>query len=284
MPIEKMDFHGDWSPGAKRKWGFRDRDAKLLSSEKARGKICRMWRKIPQKINLCFVRTPESYKTGRRTSPQGKQVDFDWVKENLNIDITPDEETITMIYAGNDDMAMSGWILAHRMAHAIRGTYEFAMFNNELTEAMRDVLQHVYRRDTRRTSSYIGNQFALGPSGEDEPMYTALARAMGTMRSARDKTLIRPAEFAFEVVAQYLIQGKEFIPSILRNFSLAFNDLPSQLSWGRKAWGQPTNYLNADPDEKEEWNDHIKENLPGVLEYYLSELFTSLEGKIFFMQ
>lgn len=277
MPIEKMDFHGDWSPTAKRNYGFKNRDARLLSSEKAQTKICRMWRNTAEKINLCFVRTPQSYNTRQRF--RSGEVDSEWVKTNLGIDITPDEDTIHMIYAGNDDQTMTGWILAHRMAHAFLGTNEFAAFNYELMKALQDTLDKVYRHKTRLTA--IGDDpNTLNTMPEHEKVYTALARALGTMRSAREKKLLSTREFTYELIAQYLINGKEMPNNLMRNYSIQFNNLPQALKW-RSGYNHMSR--GADREEHEDADYQFQEVLPGILEYYIGEMFNSFKGRIFFM-
>jgi len=281
MPIGKMDFVGDWTPDAKRQYGYKPRDAKLLTNPRAQEKICRVWKQLPQTIHMCFVRTKDAYK-----KMNAGEVSETWVQGNLGLDIQADEDAITVLYTGNTDKTMTGWMLAHRMAHAFSRTSEFTRFTNEVLLAMQEILEDVYgisnklynSRGDRGDNSY-------SYKSEFEPQYTALSRAMGTMRSARDKSLIRPQEFFYEIVAQYVTQGKErFADYSLKNGSLKFNKLPSVLTWGRKAWGKPINSRYAhNAEAREEIDAQLESTLPDTLEYYLDEMFTSFLGRIFVM-
>lgn len=274
MPINKMDFIGDWNPEAKRKYGFDKIDAGLLSSEKARIKICHMWRNVPQKINICFVRSKDAYKYR-----EIGEVSLDWVKENLKLDdYTPDSEAINVLYTNNfgtEKIPMTGWAIAHRLSHALRRTEAFIYYQDQLFREMREVIQTAYGRRMSLSPDSSGRYNSI-KNPDDEKFMRSFAHSIGTMKSAREKKLVNFYEFFHELLAQYITQGKEFNNSLLRNDSIKFNNLPRELTWSK-------NRIRANPNEVEGLDEFLQTTLPGLIEYYLDNVLDSAVGKILVM-
>ena len=80
-------------------------------------------------------------------------------------------------------------------------------------------------------------------------------------------------EFLYEIFAQYLGTGK-----------VTFNPLPANLAYGRKAWGNPTKYMNIKPEYKEETDRHqIADQLAYDMELMFNDVMSQMVGKILVM-
>lgn len=293
MPIDRMDFIGDWSPTAKRKWNFSTTNTKLLNNEKARDKICHMWRKLPQKINMCFVRTKEASKF-----QEVGEVTKSWLEQNLKIDTSDiDPEAITVFYTGNNGEPLTGWMLGHRLGHALKNTNIFIYFQNEMVRELSSIVKNVFGKKLdwhtintgtnpvgNNNKSHYERKAFFGSKDQTTSIVMSLLQNIGTMRSARKKDINSPYEFFYELLAQYITQGKEFQPSLIRNNSIKFNDIPAQLAWGKKAWGNPTNSLYANNSEElKSANEYLQRIFPETIEYYLDQVLDQAVGKMFVM-
>ena len=77
----------------------------------------------------------------------------------------------------------------------------------------------------------------------------------------------------YELFAQYLGTGK-----------VTLNPLPTNLGYGKQAWGTPSKYLNIKPEFRDE-NDRADATaiLARDMEYMFDDVLSSSVGKIFVM-
>ena len=286
MPIGKFNLVGDWGEDDPRRY-WDKKSIGILTSEKAVRKIKRQWNNTKQTFDMHFVRLPKLWKQ----SELG-EVDAEWVKENIvdekgdEIQVNPDN--VTIIYVsniGDQKVPMSGWVLGHRLGHAIKNTQDFQHFQHELHRFMSDVLKDIYNYRVGWThsrgdfpsimpgSQQGSNYGGSGPNANE--ILTAFAHSLGTMRSARQQNISRIYEFGYELIGQQIISGE-----------ITFNpDLADQLtqkgSWGRQSTLARSNIQGKEVDKKE-MSEYLQ-STADALTYYADDLLNSLEGRIFVM-
>jgi hypothetical protein len=266
MPITQFQLKGQWGPDAKRKYGYNNQDTGILENPKATQKIHKSWSNSKNDFEFYFLR---SFKASKHREEGEKSTQ--WVKENLELDIQPNPEAITVIFTQNtgaEKIPMTAWAIAHRLGHAIKNDKTFEIhFKNEVQRDFREILKNVYKV----------NPFSENPNSLDfnEKGLRALAYAVGTMKSARERKLVRFYEFIYELTAQYIITGK-----------IKLNPLPQSLMLqSRMAWGRPNNTytsVKVSSEELQEWNEML-EGHAQKYEYYLDTIFEGLVGKLFVM-
>jgi len=262
MPITQFQLKGHWEPEAKRKYGYSLQDIGILTNPKAIQKIHKSWSNSKNDFEFYFLR---SFKASKHVEVGQKSPE--WVKENLEVDIQPNPEAITVIFTqntGTEKIHMTAWAIAHRLGHAIRRVKEFEIyFAKELEKDFLQILRNVYQRNN--SHDYRTNEKDL----------RALAYAVGTMKSARERKLVNFYEFIYELMAQYIITGK-----------IKLNSLPKSLILqSRMAWGRPNNMTTSSKisdEELQEWNEMLDGHAQKY-EYYLDTIFDGLVGKIFVM-
>ena len=258
MPIAQFQLKGKWGPDAKSKYGYSPKDTGILENPKAVQKIHKSWSNSKNDFEFYFLR---SFKASKHV--EVGEVTPEWVKDNLETDILPNAEAITIIFTNNtgtEKIPMTAWAIAHRLGHAIRRNKEFEMyFLKEIEKDFIQILGSVYQRK----------------GGEFKQDLRAVAHAVGTMKSARERKLVNFYEFPYELMAQYIITGK-----------IRFNPLPKLLVLQtRMAWGRPNNTTTTakvSDEELQEWNDML-DGHSQKYEYYLDTIFDGLVGKMFVM-
>lgn len=264
MPISKFQLTGQWEPGAKRAYGYNKQDIGILTNNAAVDKIHRLWSNSKNEFDFYFMRSNKA-----RKQVEVGEVTPEWVKENLDIDIQPREDAITIIFTqntGSEKIPMTAWTIAHRLGHAIRRNKQFeAYFSNEILKDFRELLKEIYKIEKRK-SFY---------EQDDEKELRALAHAVGSMRSARTGNLRNFYEFIYELVAEWIITGR-----------IKFKPIPRSLVLRKRmAWGNPANDTRnsrLDNMEHEEWNEMLQ-GYADKYEHYLDSIFSSIEGKMFVM-
>ena len=126
MPITQFQLKGSWDPEAKRKYGYSPQDIGILTNQKAVQKIHKSWSNSKNDFEFYFLR---SFKASKHI--EVGQVTPEWVKENLEVEIEPNPENITVIFTqntGTEKIHMTAWALAHRLGHAIRKVKEFEIY------------------------------------------------------------------------------------------------------------------------------------------------------------
>lgn len=271
MPISKFQLMGQWGPDAKRAYGYSKQDVGILQNPRAVEKIHKSWSNTKQNFDFYFLRS-----NAARKHVEVGEVSPGWVKDKLGIDIEPNPESITVIFTqntGDEKIPMTAWTIAHRLGHAIRRNSQFQQYlQEELTKDFRELLLQIYgiQRQPQYPPSYFGSNLS-----DDSKQLRALAHAVGTMRSARQNNLRNFGEFSYELVAQWIITGK-----------IKFNPLPKSLILrNRMAWGRPapdTRRSRVSEADYIDWNESLQ-TYASKYEYYLDQVFSGLEGRIFVM-
>lgn len=186
--------------------GFRDDDRKLLTNPRAVEKITKQWENTPFDFDIYMVNLP------RVNKPEIKEkgeVNMEYVRNTLKLspEEIPDNDgsRITVIFVGNsgaEKVPMTGWMIAHRFAHSISRDFskssEFSYFTRELTSHLGNIIHQIYNYD-------IGNSLKYYDNNKLDAKH--FFNAIGTMASARNKKIVRPYEFTYELIAQWLLTG-----------------------------------------------------------------------------
>ena len=271
MAIRQFKTVGDWT----RRSSFGDIDRKILTSPRGVEKIKRQWEKTPFDFDMYLVNDPRVNKSQFR---EVGLVDMSFVRDNMKLTADeipdPDGNTITIIYTSNtgaERYMSSGWILAHRLGHAFargRGTpaEKWQEFINNLRKRVADVLKEVYGIDVYgKTYDFQGN------AGRDK-ILKYVAQQLGTMKSARENKMRSWYEFAYELLAQYLITG-----------NIKFNPLPRSIITGIAGWGHKQTRYSKDEEAREAINTEELESIALEIEADLETILGSAIGKVFVM-
>jgi hypothetical protein len=186
----------------------------------------------------------------------------------------PDENTITIIYTSNtgaERYMASGWILAHRLGHAFargRGipAEKWQEFINYLRKRIADVLKEVYGIDVySKLYDFKGNS-------ERDKILKYVAQQLGTMKSARDNKMRSWYEFAYELLAQYLLTGK-----------IKFNELPQNIVTGIAGWSRKQTRYSKDEEARTAFNKEKLASIASAIENDLDIILGFAVGKVFVM-
>ena len=189
------------------------------------------------------------------------------------------DDAITVVYVGNkgdSKKMLTPWVMAHRLGHAIQaGVRSKGLGRKDPDHPWTRGEDHFFKAVNSMLEEHYGKRGTMGGDLKYEltPEYNALFNAMGTQRSSRSNEIRRPYEFLYEIFAQYLGTGK-----------VTFNPLPANLAYGRKAWGNPTKYMNIKPEYKEETDRHqIADQLAYDMELMFNDVMSQMVGKILVM-
>jgi len=271
MAIRQFKTVGDWG----RRSSFGDVDRKILTSPRGVEKIKRQWEKTPFDFDMYLVNDPRVNKSQFR---EVGLVDMSFVRDNMKLTADeipdPDGNTITIIYTSNtgaERYMSSGWILAHRLGHALargRGfpAEKWQEFIKDLRKRIADILKEVYGIDVYgKTYDFQGN------AGRDK-ILKYVAQQLGTMKSARDNKMRNWYEFAYELLAQYLLTGK-----------IKFNALPRSIITGIGGWGHKQTRYSKDEEAREAINTSELESIVLEIEGDLEIILGASIGKVFVM-
>ena len=271
MAIRQFKTVGDWG----RRSSFGDVDRKILTSPRGVEKIKRQWEKTPFDFDMYLVNDPRVNKSQFR---EVGLVDMSFVRDKMKLTADeipdPDGNTITIIYTSNtgaERYMSSGWILAHRLGHALargRGfpAEKWQEFIKDLRKRIADILKEVYGIDVYgKTYDFQGN------AGRDK-ILKYVAQQLGTMKSARDNKMRNWYEFAYELLAQYLLTGK-----------ITFNPLPQSIITGIAGWGRKQTRYSRDEEAREAINAEELESIALEIEGDLETILGASIGKVFVM-
>ena len=271
MPITDFQLMGKWGPKDLPR-GYTKQDIGILTNPKAVEKIHKQWSNTKQNFDLYFLRSPKAHK-----HLQVGLVTPDWVKQNLQVDIKPNPNNVTVIFTqnkGDQKIPMTGWAIAHRLGHALirDRTVGLGFANGPIGRFFSRVQQDFDRMTQQLFPNSRPDVYGRYDKNQIKPVH--LAYAVGTMKSARDRNLTRFGEFTFELFAQYLLTGK-----------IKFNPLPrSIIRRNHMAWGRSAPQTNWAQDETAFYKVHTKlQNLPAEYEYELDEALDGLEGQMLVM-
>ena len=276
MAIQQFKTVGDWE----RRSSFGDIDRRLLTSPKGVEKIRQQWENTPYNFDMYLVNDPRVNKSRFR---EVGLVNMDFVRDEMGITPEeipdPDGNTITIIYTSNtgaERYMASGWILAHRLGHAIaRGNDYIAKMWGEFIDRLRrrvaSILDRVYNIDTHPRRFDFSGRFDSEGERKREKILKYVAQQLGTMKSARENKMRSWYEFAYELLAQYLLTG-----------SIKFNPLPKQLLLGYGPYGRKQTRHVRDEQLLEQINGDL-EDLAITIQSELEELLDAAVGSVFVM-
>jgi hypothetical protein len=272
-PLQSYDTIGDFDkPGP-----FRGPDKKLVPHPTNILKTQRFLEQTPYDFRLFFSNIPGTGKYsehGPMDANQLKQIFGDQADQIIN----GSDDAITVVFVGNKGDAkvpLTPWIIAHRFGHAIQA----GVRENRQWSAWGEAENHFFSQVNQMLEEYYGKiaQRGYGTSAPMKtdltPEYNALFNAIGTQRSSRSSEIKRPYEFLYELFAQYLGTGK-----------ITLNPLPTNLGYGKKAWGTPSKYLNIKPEFRDESERaDATDMLANDMGYMFDDVLSSSVGKIFVM-
>lgn len=277
MAIQQFKTVGDWS----RRSSFRsDVDRALLTSPRAIEKIKRQWEKTPYDFDIYLVNDPRVNKSDYR---EVGMVSMDFVRDKLKL--TPeeipdnDQDKITVIYVGNsgaERFMASGWILAHRLGHAlVRGDNSVSHLWREYTDGLRskvrDLLFNVYgiKMNPGRYGEYGGDWKDIQ---KQDLMLRYVAQQLGTMKSAREGKVRNWFEFGYELLAQYMLTGR-----------VKFNKLPDSIVAGLLGYGRKDYRHARNRDELTRYNETGLVAFEKQIENELNGILGAAVGSVFVM-
>lgn len=255
---------------------FRGADKKLIPHPANRLKAEKFFNKTPYNIRLFF-----SNLTGTGKFSEHGEMDPETVKIIFGDDgeqiLDGHEDVITIVFVGNKGTAkvmLTPWMMAHRLGHAIQA---------QLRGGSRGREHHPWQYGEQAFFTEVNNMLKeyYGKSGQQggqlkfelTPEYNALFNAIGTQRSSRSGDIKRPYEFLYEIFAQYLGTGK-----------VTFNPLPTNLTYGRQVWGNPTRFMNIKPEFRDEaTRRNATETFSYDMEIYFNDVMSHINGRIFVM-
>ena len=303
----------NWGTG---RGGFRKLDQKLLSSERGIEKIRKQWEKTSHTFDMYLLNIPSlnkpEYKEYGLVKPNSdlaltiklafsgvRQEDYDEMsreqrlaalKKSFKTPMPNSKDAITILFNGNygdQKVPMTGWIMAHRVSHAVsrRGPYagretrfqipEYADFIREVNYMFREIV-NPYRGTDRMQNLNPWSISAEYPSQDKEDtrkQYLNIAHQIGTFKSARDRRIRNIYEFYHELFAQYLITG-----------SIKFNTLPKSLIVRKREWGHEDRiYLQRDQEDWLEQTNEFLESQAYQIGLKIQKVLDSMVGKTFLM-
>jgi hypothetical protein len=278
MPIETFNTVGDFS----RNSAYRQpADRRLLTNPKTVERAKSMWANTQDDFRFWFINNAEA----NRAFAQGV-VDMAWMQQNMPKSLAEiqqqggfGDQSINMIYAGNKGgnwRPMTGWMMAHRMAHMVldgrgsggisynRGERPMDYIAREIIQNISGILQ-AYNIELPRARTYD----LFGPRPTTPVLYN-LFKQLGTMKSARSNNVDSGYEFIFECFAQYLMTG-----------AVKFNPLPDALIVGY-SYGRPQYRRVYGPVDKEQADDYAG-YIADILGQEFERALNSVRGKIVIM-
>lgn len=251
-------------------------DKALVTHPVTKMKAEKFFNKTPYNIRLFF-----SNLTGTGKFSEHGEMDPETVKIIFGDDgeqiLDGHEDAITIVFVGNKGTAkvmLTPWMMAHRLGHAIQA---------QLRGGSRGREHHPWQYGEQAFFTEVNNMLKeyYGKSGQQggqlkfelTPEYNALFNAIGTQRSSRSGDIKRPYEFLYEIFAQYLGTGK-----------VTFNPLPTNLTYGRQVWGNPTRFMNIKPEFRDEaTRRNATETFSYDMEIYFNDVMSHINGRIFVM-
>jgi len=264
--IENIELKGDWD--SSKQYGWNKVDTGILKSPKGLERIKTKW-KINQPVDIYLVKD----KNARKFVELGK-VSFDFIRDEMGLDILPDSDHITIIYTQNtgaEKIPATPWTLAHRFGHALARVNGMGRSNDQY-KYIEEVVDRLFQ--TIADEVYRTNILKRGfVSQTNSKIRKELGHALGTFKSARDRRLRADFEFVNEIIAQYIITGKVKLN----------HDFPRVLPL-RYAWGQPSGMWRKPLSEKDKADlDIYLSNIERELEYNIDDALNAVIGDIFVM-
>lgn len=272
MALSKYQPMGDFT----KQGPFTGVDKRLIPNPKNELKTQKFFERTPFDFRLFFSNIPGTGKYSEigPVPPEDIKKIFGVNAEQI---INGSEDAITVVYVGNkgnSKVMLTPWLMAHRFGHAIQ-----AGARNENWHTWTEAENYFFKTINSVLEEYYGKLYRGAKTNKTEikwdmaPEYNALFNAIGTQRSSRIGQIKRPYEFMYEMFAQYLGTGH-----------ITFNPLPTNLGYGRKAWGRPTKYLNIKPEYRDD-GERAKaaDSLAYTMELMFNDVLGNSVGDIFVM-
>lgn len=265
-PISDFETIGDWSKSS----SFRHApDRKILTNPKAVSKIKAMWNKTEVDFNLMFLNAPNAgvFLEEGLVTPEWIAEKFPKYVDQIKID----PNAINILYTNNtgaERVPMTGWIIAHRFAHAIARFGKSADYKDAISEYDRstaNILEIAYGIEKPKSAVTSFNR-------EYVSIEIAFFNRVATMRSARNGEIVRETEIIPELFAQYLLTG-----------SIKFNSLPDRIEFGKAAWGRKQGRDAIANQHDREYAQQGLEDLAESLGDIFSNTLHRAVGKIYVM-
>lgn len=261
---------------------FKGVDKKLVQHPTNQLKTAKFFEKTPYDFRLFFsnISGTGKYREYGPMSPQDLTKAFGDQATQI---LQDSGDAITVVFVGNsgaDKVMLTPWVMAHRFGHAIQagirkngGWSAWAEAEKHFFTSVNATLAEYYSKVDRGTSSYMGRPRSVQMNPNLTPEYNALFNAIGTQRSSRTGQIKRPYEFLYEIFAQYLGTGQ-----------VTFNPLPTNLTYGRRVFGNPTKFMNIKPEYRDE-GDRMEASqiLANDMHYMFDDVLSSSVGQIFVM-
>lgn len=269
---------------------------RFLKRADAELKVKEFFSKTSQDIRMFFANRRGLSKYSETGSVDDKFIYEIFSKEDANKILSDRENTITIVYVGNqadDKIALTPWIMAHRLGHAIQASVRSSGRNlSSVARAWNEVSMHFFHNALDIISDYY-EEVNLKKSRYDDiddfdgryyknkkrpktrvdydsidwyqNELNALFNAVGTQGSSRRGQISRPFEFIYEAFAQYLGTGQ-----------VTFNPLPKELNLNKKKM-----VLKSDITDRERTN--ITGMMSRDLEILFNDVLANSEGHVFIM-
>jgi hypothetical protein len=269
-PLTDYQPLGDFERG---RGGFRHEvDKRLVTNPVSVGKIHKFFQNSPYDIRIF----PVQVRGGGRWLETGEVTPEKLVeivgKDNAQrILAGQGPDNITIIFTNNtgaERIPLTAWMMAHRIGHAMR---TWSLGGPPAAKSWDTVTRHFWRDLNRILGDYYRIPNTTPIQNANPEIYRAIIDAIGTMRSARQRTITRPAEFIYEMFAQYLNTGE-----------VTFNPAPATLLSRRHAWGRPHHIRSIDKLNQQEANQAL-ETLSHDMELLFNDVMSNALGRIYVM-
>ena len=273
MALSSYKTFGDFTkPGP-----FRGADKRLIPHPKSELKTQKFFERTPYDFRLFFSNEPGFGRYSEYGPMSTNDIQKLFPKEQAEAIINGHDDAITVVFVGNkgdSKVMLTPWIMAHRFGHAIQA----GVRKNRGWSAWGEAEKHFFSTINNLLGEYYNklskfNRYDTSVNWDLTPEYNALFNAIGTQRSSRSGQIKRPYEFLYELFAQYLGTG-----------SIKLNPLPTNLGYGRKAWGTPTKYMNIKPEFRDEAErGQVSDMLANDMEMMFNDVLSSSVGNIYVM-
>lgn len=274
VPVDAFEKIGDFEKAA----SFSDkRDRAIIKNEATVTKVKDFFKNTSVDFDFYFVNLP-----GRRKFAEKGIVDENLIFEDYpsGLGLKPEqlkggkinEDHVTVFFVGNsaaEKTPLTAWTMAHRFGHVIRAGQRENEQWKYLTEGWieKEISQilELYNKKplTNRYDPSYTDRFRSYTKSK-----SGLMNQIGTMRSARLGKINRPAEFYYELFAQYLKDGK-----------ITLNTLQPTVKLGHGPYGRPEYSRTNNVDEVNEIIKGIERDFP----YYAEDVLGSCVGNIYVM-
>lgn len=261
---------------------FKPVDKRLIQHPVNYTKTLKFFENTPYNFRLFFNNNPRlrNYREMGPASPeQIKEIfgtDAEKILENTS-------NAITIVFIGNygaDPVMMTPWIMAHRFGHAIQAGVRSngGYMSSDDSSPWRKAETYFFKFINSMLEKYYGkaiasNNYVSAVKWDMTPEYNALFNSIGTQRSSRENRIKRPYEFLYEMFAQYLKDGH-----------ITLNPAPVSLSYGRKAWGNPTKYMALKSEFRDDdYRASISEEISSNLDNLFGIVLKGTVGKVYVM-